>query len=227
MRAWRCAGRPVSGHRTVQAKAMSAGATVSLLLLDIGGVLLTNGWSTASRLEAARRFGIDYEEMNGRHHMIFDSYERGRVSLDTYLDRVVFFCERPFTRDEFKSFMFAQSQPMPETLDLFRGAAKRNPVRVAALSNEGRELTTYRIAKFKLSDFVEFFVCSCFVNCRKPDDEIYRMALDMAQASPEHTLYFDDRSMFVEAARGLGIRSFHHKNLEGTRSALLEAGLSV
>jgi putative hydrolase of the HAD superfamily len=200
---------------------------ITHLFLDIGGVLLTNGWDRQMRREAARRFGLDFEEMNDRHKMSLDTYEEGKLNLDTYLSQVVFYRERPFSRKEFKDFMFAQSQAHPEMIDLVRRLKEKYNLWSAAISNEGRELTVYRIKKFKLHNIIDFFVSSCFVHFRKPDQDLYRMALDISQAKPAQSVYIDDRALFVEIARGLGINGIHHTGCESTRAALAGLGLRL
>ncbi|HEX7395248.1 MAG TPA: HAD family phosphatase, partial [Anaerolineaceae bacterium] len=196
---------------------MTPSSSITTLFLDIGGVLLTNGWDNNIRKRAADKFSLDYEEMNERHHLTFDTYEEGKLSLDEYLNRVVFFQERSFSREEFKAFMYAQSQPFPEMIELIRGLKTQHGLQVAAVSNEGRELTVYRVQQFKLSTFINFFVSSCFVHYRKPDTDMYRIALDIAQVSPQQVVYIDDRPMFVEVAQGLEIRGIIHKGYETTR----------
>jgi len=123
---------------------------IKTLFLDIGGVLLTNGWDRGIRILASEKFGLDYEEMNERHHLTFDTYEEGKLSLDEYLNRVVFYQERSFLREEFKAFMYAQSQPFPEMIELMHRLKNQYGLQVAAVSNEGRELTVYRVQQFKL-----------------------------------------------------------------------------
>jgi putative hydrolase of the HAD superfamily len=200
---------------------------ITHLFLDIGGVLLTNGWDRHMRRQAAQRFGLDFEEMNDRHKMSFDTYEEGKLNLDTYLSQVVFYRERPFSRKEFKDFMFAQSQAHPEMIDLVRRLKEKYNLWSAAISNEGRELTVYRIKKFKLQTIIDFFVSSCFVHFRKPDQDLYRMALDISQAKPAQSVYIDDRALFVEIARDLGINGIHHTGFESTRAALAGLGLRL
>jgi len=192
---------------------MSNDSSISTLFLDIGGVLLTNGWDHNMRQKAAETFGLDYAEMNERHHLTFDTYEEGKLSLYEYLQRVIFYQERPFSLEEFKAFMFEQSQPYQEMMHL--------------VCNEGRELTVYRIAEFDLGSFIDFFIASCFVHYRKPDEDIYRMALDVAQVPPEQVVYIEDRPMFVEVAQGLGIRGIVHKDLKSTQAALKSFGLAL
>jgi putative hydrolase of the HAD superfamily len=195
------------------------------LFLDVGGVLLTNGWDRSMRKRAAETFGLNADDTDDRHHLTFDTYELGKLSLDEYLDRTVFYKNPPFSREEFKEFMFAQSRPFPQMLDLVRGLRKAYDLKVAVVSNEGRELATYRIQKFGLAEFVDFFITSSFVHFRKPDADIYRMALDIAQVPLDQVVYIEDRLMFVEVAQGLGIRSIHHMSFESTRTSLASLGL--
>ena len=199
---------------------------ITTLFLDIGGVLLTNGWDHNSRRRAAETFGLDYDEMSERHHLTFDTYEEGKLSLDEYLKRVVFYQERSFSQEEFKQFMHAQSKPYPEMIELMRGLKTRHGLRVATVSNEGRELTAYRVQQFGLGTFVDVFVSSCFVHYRKPDEDMFRIALDISQAGPEQVIYIDDRAMFVEVARELGINGIVHASYEATRKSLEGWGLA-
>jgi putative hydrolase of the HAD superfamily len=199
---------------------------VSALFLDVGGVLLTNGWDRSMRRRAAETFKLDYDEMDERHHLTFDTYEEGKLSLDEYLNRVIFYQARPFSREEFKAFMFGQSQPYPRMIELVRELKRSHGVKVAVVSNEGRELTVHRIQKFGLAEFVDFFIASCFVHFRKPDADIYRITLDIAQIPPERVVYIEDRFMFVEVAQGLGIRGIHHTDVDSTRAALTSLGFT-
>ena len=200
---------------------------VTTLFLDIGGVLLTNGWDRNIRLRAAQKFGLNLDEMNERHHLTFDTYEAGKLSLDEYLNRIIFYQERSFLREDFKKFMYDQSKPFPEMIELMRGLKTRYKLQIAAVSNEGRELTNYRVQQFQLGSFIDFFVSSCFVHYRKPDADIYRIALDISQVEPEQVIYIDDREMFVEVARGLGITGITHSIYEATKKALEDLGLSL
>ncbi|WP_234734173.1 HAD family hydrolase [Tellurirhabdus bombi] len=196
-------------------------APLKFLFLDIGGVLLTNGWGHESRQAAASEFGFDYAEMDVLHDFMFNTYEIGRITLDEYLDTVIFNQPREFTREDFKAFMFAQSQELPNLLSWLIEWKKENPpIRIISINNEGRELNEYRIKKFKLHRLFDAFISSCEVGMRKPDPGIFRLAMGIAQARPEQCIYFDDRSMLVEAARKLGIKAMQHKDFESTKTIL-------
>ncbi len=206
---------------------MKALSDISVLFLDIGGVLLTNGWDREMRRRAAETFDLDLEEMNERHHLTFDTYERGLLSLDEYLRRVVFYQDRAFTPEQFKNYMLNQSRTLDNNIKMFQRVAHANGLKVGAVSNEGRELAVYRIREFHLTEFIEFFVISSFVRFRKPDADIFRLALDIAQVSPKQAVYVEDRPMFVEIAHELGIHSIHHETMEKMLRVLDGLGLPV
>lgn len=194
---------------------------IKTIFFDIGGVMLTNGWGHVSRENAAKKFGIDYAEMDYQHDFIFNVYEIGAITLDEYLDTVVFHKERNFSRDEFKEFMFQQSQELPEMISLLKNFKQQNPdLQIISLNNEGRELNQHRIKTFKLHEVFDAFISSCEVGMRKPDPGIYSMALGLAQRDPAECYYFDDRPALVLAARKQGIQGFLHEKPESTRLIL-------
>src|ERR1700749_2436404 len=204
-------------------------APVTALFLDVGGVMLTNGWDRKSREAAATKFGLDLDDLNDRHRMTFDTYESGKLSLDEYLKRSVFYKDRSFTMDQFRDFMFGESVAYTDMIDLIRGLKAKYGLKIAVVNNEGRELNEHRIRTFQLNSFVDFFISSCFVHFRKPDADIWKIALDIAQVPIEEVVYIDDRAMFVQVAEGLGLRGIvhDHKNVEQTKTILACMGLSL
>src|ERR1051325_9724505 len=180
---------------------------VKVLFSDVGGVLLTNGWESSYRKRAAEQFQLNASEVEARHNLAFGTFEIGKITFDDYLDYTVFYQPRNFTRDDFKAFAFAQSRPFPEMLELVRQVKAQNRLKVAVVSNEGRELNVYRIRKFALNDFIDFFVTSCYVGMRKPDPDMYRLAIDLAQAAPNQIPYLVDRPLLVDAGLRLGLRA--------------------
>jgi putative hydrolase of the HAD superfamily len=206
---------------------MNRAGKIKTLFLDIGGVLLTNGWDRHSRRAAVKKFNLDFDEIDERHHLTFDTYEEGKLSLDDYLSRVIFYEDRSFTRQDFKAYMFSRSRPFDDMLDFMRRLISQHNLVAMAVSNEGKELTEYRIQKFGLASMISAFISSCYVHCRKPDIDIFRIALDISQTPPDEVLYIDDRSMFVEVASELGINGIHHDNLETTHEKLAGYGLSL
>lgn len=197
-------------------------ASINTLFVDIGGVLLTNGWDHNSRKAAAEIFHLDAVEMEKRHQMTFGIYEEAGMTLEEYLKYTVFYQQRSFSMQDFIKFMHDQSQPLHGMIDYVKQLKKEFDLRIVTISNEGRELAEYRNQTFHLTDFVDFFIISGFVYHRKPDVKIFRLALDMTQADRKKALYIDDRAIFIDVAKNLGIQGIHHTGLTNTQNALKE-----
>ena len=204
---------------------MRRATPITTLFLDIGGVLLSNGWDHHARKRAARNFKLEFTAMEDRHHLNFATYEEGKLTLDEYLDRVVFFQKQPFSRAQFRRFMFDQSKAYPEMIKLVAQLKVRHGLKIAVVSNEGRELNEHRIRKFKLDEFVDLFISSCYVHIRKPDKDIFRLALDIAHVPASQVVYIENTAMFVQIAEELGIRSILHADYKSTCAKLDSLGL--
>lgn len=211
--------------RVTEERTMQKTTPITCLFLDIGGVLLTNGWDHHARRRAATNFKLDFAEMDNRHHLNFATYEEGKVTLEEYLSRTVFYEDRSFTRDQFWEFMCAQSHSYPEMIELIAQLKSRYGLRIAVVSNEARELNAYRIRQFKLAALVDCFISSSFVHLRKPDVDIFRYARDITQTTPEQIVYIENTPMFVQIAEGLGIRSILHTDFKSTCGKLASFGL--
>ena len=206
---------------------MANTGTITTLFIDLGNVLLTDSWNPAMRQKAVEQFGFDFAEVAKRSQLTFEGYEEGNISLDEYLDWVVFHEPRSFSREALTAFMLAQSQSYPEMVELVRSLRARYGLKVAAVTNDGREFLAHRVKQFGLKEFVDFFIVSCFVHCRKPEVEIYRMALGIAQVDPAEAVYIDDQELFVEVAQSLGMHGIHHTDYATTRTALAALGLTL
>jgi putative hydrolase of the HAD superfamily len=211
--------------RSTEEETVKNTTAITCVFLDIGGVLLTNGWDHHARKRAAAHFKLELAEMEDRHHLTFDTYEEGKLTLKEYLGRVVFYQKRPFTRAQFRHFMFAQSKPYRQMIELVRKLKGRYGLKIVVVSNEARELNSHRIRKFKLDGVVDSFVSSCFVHVRKPDADIFRLALDIAQTPVREVVYIENTPMFVQIAEGLGIRSILHTDYKSTCAKLASFGL--
>jgi putative hydrolase of the HAD superfamily len=198
---------------------------ITTLFLDVGGVLLTNGWDHHARRRAAKHFKLDWHEMEERHTLNFVIYETDKLTLQEYLGWVVFYKPRSFTRAEFWRFMCAQSKPYLEMIGLMRNLKARYGLKIIVLNNEARELNDYRIHHFKLNEFVDAFVSSCLVRLHKPDAAIFRLALDIALTPARQIVYIENTPLFVQIADHLGIRGLLHTDYQSTREKLAALGL--
>lgn len=198
---------------------------IRAIFWDVGGVLLSNAWDHNQRMAALEHFHLDAEEFQSRHEMVISSFERGKITLDEYLDRVVFYRSRPFTPEEFRNFVFSLSQPIPEVLAFARALAGSGRYFMGTINNESRELNLYRIAKFGLREIFRLFVSSCFVGLRKPESAIYHLAVDITQIDPEHCCFIDDRALNLECAAKLGMRTIQMETPDQLREQLGKLGV--
>lgn len=198
---------------------------IRALFWDVGGVLLTNAWDRKQRDAALQRFHLDPEEFQDRHEMVVSSFERGKISFDEYLDRTVFYRQRTFTRAEMKDYIHSLSQPHPDTLDLARQLAGSGRYVMATINNESRELNQYRIEQYGLREIFDFFVSSCYVGLRKPERDIYRVALEISQKASGECCFLDDRDLNLECARQLGMKTIQVKTAAQVRQELEALGV--
>jgi putative hydrolase of the HAD superfamily len=200
---------------------------IQAIFWDVGGVLLTNAWDHAERAAALERFHLDEKEFAPRHEMVVSSFERGQITLDEYLHRTVFYRDRPFTREQFRDYMFSLSRPMPEVLAFARALAGSRKYFMGTINNESRELNLHRIEKFGLREIFQLFVSSCFVGLRKPESGIYRLAIEVTQFNPEECCFIDDRVANLECPAKLGMHTIQMQNPEQLRAELQKLGVEA
>ena len=200
---------------------------ITAIFWDVGGVLLSNAWDREQRRRALERFKLDEAEFDDRHEMVISSFERGKISLDEYLERTIFYRKRAFTPEEFREYMFSLSQPFPDVLELARKLAQSAKFLMCTINNESQELNEYRIRKFGLREIFALFLSSCYVGLRKPEEGIYQLALEVTQKMPEECCFIDDRALNLEAAARLGMHTIRIENAEQLRAELLKLGIAA
>ena len=200
---------------------------ITTIFFDLGGVLLTDGWGHDSRRAAAEKFGLDWEEYSDRHEKVGHAIETNRMSLEQYLDRTIFYRPREFSREEFRAFIFAQSQPKPESIEIVTQLAGSKKYFLATINNEILELNVYRLEHFGLRRYFPIFFSSCFLGLRKPDEAIYRLVLQVTQQTPDQCIFIDDREVNLECPRELGMSTILFRDVERLRSELQQAGVSL
>jgi putative hydrolase of the HAD superfamily len=200
---------------------------IEALFWDNGGVILTNGWDRGARKRAVEKFHLDWEDFADRHELMLNAFETGQATLDQYLQRTVFYRPRDFTPDDFKAFMFAQSQPFPEALQFLGQLASARKYIMAALNNESKEINEYRISQFKLRNYFEAFFSSCYLGVRKPDIKIYQRVMEITQRRPSACVMIDDRELNLECARELGLQTIQVKDLAQLKADLAKLGVKL
>src|SRR5271169_1598258 len=177
---------------------------ITTVFSDVGGVLLTNGWDRASRRKLVETFNLDLAEFGDRHELVSTAFETGELDLDHYLDRTVFYRPRAFSREQVKDFMFAESQPYPESLALIGRLAQTKKYLMTTLNNESTELNKHRIETFALRNYFTAFFSSCYLGVKKPEAKIYTLALELTQRPAEECVFIDDRALNLECAKQQG-----------------------
>jgi len=199
---------------------------IKALFWDVGGVLLSNAWDHTQRRQAIEKFALDPGEFSERHELVVSSFERGKISLDDYLERTVFYRVRAFTRDEFKAFMYSLSVADEQAVAFAKSLASSGKYLMGTINNESRELNAYRMDTFGLRSIFRIFVSSCFVGLRKPEEAIYRMALDITQQAPRSCCFIDDRALNLEVAKRLGMHTVEMDGVEHLRAELQKLGVA-
>lgn len=198
---------------------------ITTVFFDLGGVLLTNGWDRHSRRHCVESFGLDYEEFRDRHEFVADAFETGRMTIDEYLERTVFYREQDFTVAAFREGMVAESQAFPDALAVVGELAAADGLLLATLNNESRELNQARIERFNLRRYFVAFFSSGFLGVKKPDQAIYRLALQITQRTPGECVFVDDRDLNLECAVTEGMHTIHYQDPSQLRREL--AGLGI
>ncbi len=201
-------------------------SAIHAIFWDVGGVLLTNAWDHTERRAALAQFALDEQEFHSRHEMVVSSFERGKISLEHYLQSTVFYRARSFSPEEFRDYIYSLSKPMTEVLAFARAVADSRKYLMGTINNESRELNVYRIEKFGLRQIFQVFVSSCFVGLRKPESGIYKLAIDLTQIDPHRCCFIDDRALNLECAASLGMVTIQMANLEQLRHELAKLGVS-
>jgi putative hydrolase of the HAD superfamily len=190
------------------------------IFFDIGGVLGSNGWDREQREQAVRRFDLSAEDFQWRHEEVVGEWEEGRITLEEYLDIAVFYKNRPFSREEFITFMYSQSVPNQSTIQIARALCSDPRFTLMTLNNESEALNIHRIETFGISEIFEGFISSCWLGVRKPIRRFYHRALGIAHAEPARSLFIDDRQQNLTPATTLGMNVILFKSATQLRSDL-------
>jgi putative hydrolase of the HAD superfamily len=196
-----------------------------VILFDVGGVLLTNGWDERERALTMEYFHLDPVAFEARHLAPYDAWERGAIPLKAYLDATVFYEPRRFSQDDFFGFMLNQSKLLPNgALGILEELAASDKFMLGALNNEARETNEFRFESFGLRNYLKVALSSCYLGLRKPEPAIYRRALDILDGPAERILFIDDRVQNVAGAAAVGMKAIQFEGADGLRRELVRLG---
>jgi putative hydrolase of the HAD superfamily len=197
-----------------------------VILFDVGGVLLTNGWDHCERARVLERFGLDPAAFESRHLEPDRAWESGTITAEAYLDATVFHEPRGFSHQEFLAAICAQSRLLPDgALEILKELSASGKCLVGALNNEARETNAYRFEHFGLRPLFKVALSSCYLGLRKPEPTIYRRALEILGRPPERVLFIDDRVENTVAAQEAGMKTIHFSGASALRQELGNLGV--
>jgi putative hydrolase of the HAD superfamily len=192
-----------------------------VILFDVGGVLLTNGWDHCERAVVLDQFQIDKAEFEKRHAGVNDAWERDALSVKEYLDATVFYDPRSFSHEELLAAICAQSVELPNGgLGILKELATSGRAMLGCLNNEARATNDYRFQQFGLSNYFDVSLSSCYVGLRKPGAAIYQRALDILGRPAKRILFIDDREENVAAAASAGMKTIRFDGADKLRQDL-------
>ena len=192
-----------------------------VILFDVGGVLLTNGWDHCERAVVLDQFHLDKAAFETRHAKPNDAWERDLITAREYLDATVFYEPRDFSADDFLAAICAQSVLLPNSgLEVLEELASSGNAMLGCLNNEAREPNDYRFQTFGLRDYFEVAFSSCYVGLRKPEQAIYKRALDVLGRPADRVLFIDDRQENVASAEAVGMKGLRFDGAERLREDL-------
>lgn len=197
-----------------------------VILFDVGGVLLTNGWDHRERADVCARFSLDVDAFEARQPEPYDAWERGAITARQYLDATVFYQPRSFTQEQFFAAICEQSVPLADgALGILGELAASHKCMLGFMNNEARETNDYRFARFGLRQYIQVALSSCYLGLRKPDAAIYRCALDILGVPPERVLFIDDRQENVAGADSVGMKTIRFTGASALRPQLQSLGV--
>ena len=192
-----------------------------VILFDVGGVLLTNGWGAGERSQVLESFNLDKAEFEKRHPVPNDAWERDAISADAYLEETVFYEPRSFSMDDFIAAICTQSVELPNgALGILKEVAASGKAMVGCLNNEARLPNEYRFRQFGLRQYFQVALSSCYLGMRKPKVAIYQRALDILGRPARRVLFIDDRPENVTGAARVGMKAVRFLGADALRQDL-------
>ncbi len=194
-----------------------------VILFDVGGVLLTNGWDHLQRANVLEHFALDATAFESRHPDANERWEKDQINAQQYLDETVFYQPRSFTHQDFLNAIFAQSIPLEDSaISVLHELSTSQKYLIGSLNNEAREPNDYRFERYGLRKYFEVALSSCYVGLRKPNPEIYKRAIDILARPAERILFIDDRQGNVDAAVNAGLMAIRFTGEQNLRRQLTE-----
>jgi FMN phosphatase YigB (HAD superfamily) len=196
------------------------------VICDLGNVLI----NFDHRIAVKKILDYTPKQEEDIYNLFFDSglteaYEEGRISSDEFFHRVKEFLKLDM---DYTGFLPIWNDIFFETpLNLkMQGLLRRVKSRYKLIMISNLNKSHFECLKGRLKILSEFdkLVLSYEVGCRKPRDEIYKKALELADTTPSKAFYIDDRKDLIEAASQLGIKGIVFDGGEAFERIVKELG---
>ena len=198
----------------------------SLVIFDLGGVVV-DVESDRLMYQLAALLGRSFEEVQEvvYHQELLLPFELGRITPQAYYDGLQSKLKLPWNYEQFVRAWNGIFNENREVAVLLQRLHSRHTLMV--LSNTNLLHLAHIKTMIPCCTFFHDWVASCDVGLRKPDPEIYRLALQRAGARPAATVYVDDRPELVEAGRSVGLTAIRFENGRRLEEDLRALGFNV
>ena len=191
-----------------------AGGPRSALLVDWGGVLTTNLFTSfgafCSDEGLAPETLVQHFRGDEEFRDLLIAFEEGKIEEAVFEER--FGGLLGVSHVGLIDRLFARVGPEPAMLAAV-AAARAAGIRTGLVSNSWG---TRRYDRSMLAELFDGVVISGEIGLRKPAPEMYRLGAERAGAAPEACVYVDDLPFNLPPAEELGMATVHHTSAETT-----------
>ena len=197
-----------------------------VVISDLGGVVVEFNADHIVH-QMAQLVGRSFDEVQ---QAVYDKelllpFELGRVSPQAYYEGLTQRLKLPWTFEQFArawNNIFIENRDVTGMLERLR---KRHTL--VALSNTNALHIEYIKQSFPALACFSHWIASCDVGFRKPDPQIYQLALQRAGVRASEAIYIDDRPELVEAGRAVGLTAIRFESGPQLEQDLRAAGLNM
>lgn len=198
--------------------------TIRAVFFDLGGVLVRTEYQLP-RQQLAERFGMEYEDMDklvfgGGPNGTAAQATVGALSVDEHWQAVARKLKIKDQEIEAVRTQFFAGDVIDWNLVNFLRSL-RGAYKTGLISNAWSDLRAF-ILKQKFDDAFDKMIISAEVGAAKPSAEIYHIALEQLEVSPNEAVFVDDFYENIEACEKLGMMGIHFRDPDSALKALKE-----
>jgi glucose-1-phosphatase len=222
---WRGHGRKSVGH-PLGCKLQRGKIIMNypLIIFDLGGVVVD---VESDRLvhQVSQLLGRSFDDIHQAvyHEDLMLPFELGKLSAQEYYGGLKKQIELPWAYEQFVTAWNGIFSPKEDVIAVMQRLSQRH--KIIALSNTNELHLTCIQRTIPHLRIIQDWIASCDVGLRKPDPEIYQLALKRSKMMPREAVYIDDRPELVEAGRQVGLHAIRFESGQQLESDLQSIGL--